>query len=600
MRRMIRGTPFALLSVLTLGCAGAVIEPPSQSQGGDGGNQSQTDAGSGTDGGSGGGGGGTDGGASSVIPADRTTKWNPGILSDIPQGLPLGTDGLPQRTTICKTVSPGQSIQAAIDACPDNQVVKLAAGTFTVSSTIQLRSKVVLRGSGSGSGGSTIVKTGGGTVLAIGTERDQICYSGNRQGVALTADAPKESTSITVGGSASNFQVGDLIVVDQVDVSPVVIGDCQYFKRNQGGYRSIAQVVQVTGVNTSNGTLALGAALHWSYKAGSPTFAQAYRVNSSPTVSWAGIESLRLQGGTMGGYDGQSAGGIDIANAAFCWVKDVQTDGTIGGMHLRMGATYRSVVRDGYFHHSANYGFGADCYGIVLGCFSADNLVENNIARYMNKPILRDVTGGGNVIAYNYADNSWADGDWQEVNIDSHCSFSHMELIEGNYAPHMGATVTHGNAGYFTFFRNYSSSEFAAPSVADSNLPRGNNITTLELQGTNVGMNVVGNVLGKAGVTQVYDNFSDSAPPSIFELGQGIGGQGQNDVVVQTLLRTGNDDAFHGSTQWGASGPQTLPPSLYRSSKPAWWPSGVSWPWVGPDLTPTVQTLPAKSRSDGL
>ncbi|HTS81963.1 MAG TPA: hypothetical protein VMH40_15280, partial [Myxococcaceae bacterium] len=219
---------------------------------------------------------------------------------------------------------------------------------------------------------------------------------------------------------------------------------------------------------------------------------------------------------------------------------------------------------------------------------------------YQNKPILMDVSGGGNVIAYNYADNSWADNDWQEVNIDSHCAFSHMELIEGNWAPHMGATVTHGNAGYFTFFRNYSSSVFATPQVADSSVPRANNITTLELQGTDVGMNVVGNILGTTGVTQVFDNDTDSAPPSIFELGQGIGGQGQSDVVVTTLLRFGNWDAFHGSTQWGTGGAQTLPSSLYRSGKPAWWPSGTAWPWVGPDLNPTVETLPAKARSDGM
>jgi len=317
-------------------------------------------------------------------------------------------------------------------------------------------------------------------------------------------------------------------------------------------------------------------------------------------VSWAGIESLRLQGGTMGSYDGQSAGGIDIANAAFCWVKDVQTDQTIGGMHVRLGGTYRSVVRDSYFHHSANYGFGVDCYGIVLGCFSADNLVENNIARYMNKPILMSVSGGGNVIAYNYADNSWADNDWQEVNIDQHCAFAHMELIEGNYAPHVGSTVTHGNAGYLTFFRNYASSKFADPSVADSNLPRGNDITALQLQGTNVGMNVVGNVLGMNGVTQVYDNYTSTQPASIYQLGQGIGGLGQNDPVVTTLLRTGNYDYFHDATVWTNNVPQALPSSLYLSGKPAWWPAGTFWPWVGPDLNPMVGTLPAKARSDGM
>jgi hypothetical protein len=529
------------------------------------------------------------------------TRWNPGILADGPLGLALGADGLPQRTTLCATLNPGDNIQAAINSCPDNQVVQLAAGTFTVSSTIQLKSKVVLRGAGSGTGGTTIVKTGGGTVLAMGTERDQICYSGDGQGVALTVDAPKDATSITVGSSASTFQVGDLIVIDQVDATPVVIGDCEYFKRRDGSsYRSIAQVEQVTAVDAAAGTLSLGAALHWGYTAGGATLAQAYRIISSPTVSWAGIESLHIQGGTMGSYDGQSAGGIDIANAAFCWVKDVQTDQTIGGMHIRLGAAYRCVVRDNYFHHSASYGYAEDCYGVVIGCFSADNLIENNIVRYQNKPILMSVSGGGNVIGYNYADNSWADQDWQEVNIDSHCSFSHMELIEGNYAPHMGATVTHGNAGYLTFFRNYASSVFASPSVAGSNTPRGNNITTLELQGTDVGMNVVGNVLGTASVTQLYDQYTSSQPPSIYELGEGINGTGQSSTVVQTLLRIGNYDYFHQATEWDASGPQTLPTSLYLSQQPAWWPAGTSWPWAGPDLSPMVQHLPAKDRSDGL
>ena len=536
-----------------------------------------------------------------VIPADRVTKWNPGILADSPLGLALGADGLPQRTTLCATVNPGGNIQAAIDSCPANQVVQLSAGTFTISSTIQLKSNVVLRGAGSGTGGTTIVKTGGGTVLAIGTERDQICYSGNGQGVALTADAPKDTTSITVGSAASTFQVGDLIVIDQVDAPPVVIGDCLYFKRHSGSsYRSIAQVDQVTAVNASAGTLSLGAALHWSYTAGSPTFAQAYRINSSPTVSWAGIESLRIQGGTAGSYDGQSAGGIDISNAAFCWVKDVQTDQTIGGMHVRLGAVYRSVVRDSYFHNSANYGFALDCYGIVLGCFSADNLIENNIARYMNKPILMSVSGGGNVIGYNYADNSWANNDWQENNIDCHCSFPHMELIEGNYAPHMGATATHGNAGYLTFFRNYGSTVFASPSVADSSEPRGNNITSFELDGIDVGMNVVGNVLGTAGVTQVYDQYTATQPPSIYELGEGTGGTGQSSTVVQTLWRTGNYDYFHQATEWNNNVQQTLPDSLYLKQQPAWWPAGTSWPWTGPDLSPMVQQLPAKARSDGM
>jgi hypothetical protein len=266
-------------------------------------------------------------------------------------------------------------------------------------------------------------------------------------------------------------------------------------------------------------------------------------------------------------------------------------------MHVSMTGTYRCVVRDSYFHHSANYGFGVDCYGVVLRCGAAENLIENNIVRYMNKPIMFNVSGGGNVIAYNYADNSWATpAAWQEVNIDCHCAFPHMELMEGNYAPHMGASLTHGNAGYLTYFRNYSSSQFAPPAVYGSTDTQTGNVTALQFDGTDIGMNVLGNVLGMHGVSTVYDAY-DSGPFSIYELG--AGGSGPTDVAATSLYRHGNFDAVNGAIIWNpANSIRTLPASFYLRAKPGWWPTGISWPWVGPDVAPMVGVLPAKDRSD--
>jgi hypothetical protein len=314
-----------------------------------------------------------------------------------------------------------------------------------------------------------------------------------------------------------------------------------------------------------------------------------------PVVRWAGIESLRLQGGTNPGYNGQMAGGIDISNAANSWVKDVQTDGTIGGMHVSLTGTYRVVVRDSFLHHSADYGFGRDCYGIVMRCGAADGLVENNIVRYMNKPIMFNASGGGNVIAYNYADNSWATpATWQEVNIDTHCAFPHMELMEGNFAPHVGATTTHGNAGYLTFFRNYSSSQFASPAVAGATGTQNGNIAAVQFPAGDVKMNVVGSVLGLAGWTTAYDTYNSNTK-GIYSLG------GANDVSATTLFRHGNYDTVSGMVRWDpANAVRTLPPSLYRTQRPGWWPASTPWPWVGPELMPMVGVLPAKARSDAM
>lgn len=531
-----------------------------------------------------------------LIDPDRITTWRPGILSDEQLGLPLGADGLPRRTTICATLDPGEDIQGAINACPEGQVVQLNAGAFTVSRTINLTRGVVLRGSGSvgAPNGTTIVKTGGQSVLAIGTDRDSICYGGTSR--PLTQDAAKETTTLSVGSAAGGFAPGDLALVDVVDDATVQQGDCPYFKRVDG--RSASQRVEIASVDTSAGTLTLSSPLHWPFRAASPYLAAITRV-TRPVTRWAGIENLRIQGGSNTGYNGEMAGGIDISNAASCWVKDVQTDETIGGMHISMTGTYRCVVRDSYLHHSANYGFGADCYGIVLRCGASENLIENNIVRYMNKPIMFNVTGGGNVIAYNYADNSWATPPaWQEVNIDCHCSFPHMELMEGNFAPHMGASTTHGNAGYLTYFRNYASSQFAPPAVWGSNEAQSGNVTALQFDGGDLGMNVVGNVLGTAGVSTVYDAY-DSGPFSIYELGSN--GAGASDIAATSLFRHGNFDTVNGDTVWNPStGTRTLPPSFYLSQRPAWWPSPAPWPWVGPDLTPMIGTLPAKARSDAM
>ena len=588
------------------GCSG---QPPSINTSTGGGQSATGGASSSVGSGTGGATTGT-GGATSIpsglLDPNRTTTWNPGILVDNQLHLPLGNDGLPVRSTVCASPKPGDDLNAAIKACAEGQVVQLAAGTYTVSTTVTLTKGVVLRGAGSqgaAAGGTTIAKTGGNSVLAIGSGQDQNCYASNYgTGYALTADATKETTTVTVGTNASHFAAGDLAVIDQVDDATVQEGDCQYFKRVDK--RSVSERVEVASVNTTAGTVTLTTPLHWTFKSASPYLAQIAKA-SGTIIKWAGIESVALTGGTNPGYDGQMAGGIDVSNAAYCWIKDVQTDGTIGGMHVSMTGTYRCIVRDGHFHNSANYGFGADCYGIVLRCGAADNLIENNIVRYMNKPIMFNVSGGGNVIGYNYADNSWATPSaWQEVNIDTHCSFPHMELMEGNYAPHMGATITHGNAGYLTYFRNYSSSQFASPAVYGATDKQTGNIVAIQFDTGDINMTVIGNVLGSTkatdlGTAPVSTTYigTDSNTPSIFQFGS----SGKSDVSYTSLWWHGNYDTVTPGVVWNPSiTTQVLPASLYLSTKPAWWPAGNAWPWAGSDLNPRVGILPAKARSDSL
>jgi hypothetical protein len=302
-------------------------------------------------------------------------------------------------------------------------------------------------------------------------------------------------------------------------------------------------------------------------------------------------------------------------------------------MPIRLAGTYRSVIRDSHFHNSSSYGFAQDNYGIVLACGAADNLVENNISRFVNKPILFNNSGGGNVIGYNYADNSWScdgnnDDGFQEVNIDCHCAFPHMELMEGNWAPHMGATITHGNAGYLTYFRNYASSQFSPSSSgmpmsaivwSQPFAPQYANVTALDFPAPDINMTVVGNVLGSTTDTSLglpsslgTTSTGMGAAPATTQVYTSVDGSMLSIFLTDTTMTpwstlwlTGNFDTFNKKTMWNASvltkdlpaSTQSLPDSLYYASQPAWWPGGTPWPWVGPDLSPKVGTLPAEQRS---
>ena len=96
---------------------------------------------------------------SGVLPADRATAWNPGMM---------GVGGIPVRSTVCFTLTPRggalddtAQIQAAINACPAGQVVQLAAGTFIINSGnfLLINKGITLRGAGAGL--TTLAKTNG-------------------------------------------------------------------------------------------------------------------------------------------------------------------------------------------------------------------------------------------------------------------------------------------------------------------------------------------------------------------------------------------------------------------------------------------------------
>ncbi len=213
-----------------------------------------------------------------LISPDRMTNWMPGIVEDLQLHLPLGPDKLPVRTQVCATPAPGANLNTAITNCPEGQVVQLQAGN--VHRQLHHRPEKGCRcarhgfAGGRRTGGTTIVRTGGGSVMSIGTSQDGACYawgSYSEPAYALVADTVKDTSVVRLGSNASKFKAGDFALIDQIDdASMTARSDCPYFKREGSPARSISQRVEVASVDAANGTVTLRTPLHWSFKTASP------------------------------------------------------------------------------------------------------------------------------------------------------------------------------------------------------------------------------------------------------------------------------------------------------------------------------------------
>ncbi|WP_049760102.1 glycosyl hydrolase family 28-related protein [Anaeromyxobacter dehalogenans] len=561
--------------------------------------------------------------AGDPIPPERRTTWAPGVPG-----------GVPARTTICATVTPAwassrglaafgtdgsgdaqPAIQAAVNGCAEGQVVYLPAGTYRLNSYLQITKGVTLRGAGKT---QTRLRAYLSSTAVIYVWRGWPTWAA---AVNVTADVPKGATTIPVA-DASSFAVGDIVQIDQLDdPSYLFYGGVQYFKRPDygpatSGPRSMGQTVEVTG--KSGNLLTIRPQIHLGFDV-----AFAAQVFKAPvTVKYAGIEDLYV----TGGQNNQ----IHMMDTAYCWVKGVESDGTVSanpaadgtlgqgngmrGAHLLVERSFRNEIRDSYFHHATRVVQGGGAYGISLSEHTSDTLVENNIVYYMNKPVTLRASGGGNVIAYNYIDDAWtsADRGLQETTLDlGHASFPYMELAEGNYSPQIATENVWGNSGWMTLFRNYASGKQERTDAFETY-----QIAAIAMEVKAMYMNVVGNVLGTPGpvglngTTMAYEVTSNppgQGRPAVFRLGHGVGaGSGYDDIstyesptapgsTASMMLRAGNWDYVR--NQLDVAPATTLPDSLYLAAKPAFFGSSP-WPWVDPAGSTKVAVLPAKARFD--
>jgi len=524
-----------------------------------------------------------------IIDPSRAVDW-----SNV--GIP---GGIPNRTTICTTLNPGATsaqINNAISSCPNGQVVFLNAGTYNLAGGIDFtgRSNVTLRGAGSDK--TFLIFTGSTGCAGLWAD---ICIasSGNpsmpspSSTANWTAGYAKGATSITLS-TTSGISVGSLIILDQLDDSsdPGTIFVCSTINvcAGEGGNaygrngRAQQQIVRVTAISGNTLTISPG------------LYMPNWRGSQSPGASWASATP-----GTMDGIENLSVdhtnGGATTGTAFLyvnhCWIKGVRSIGA-NRSHVWLYQAAENVIRDSYFYGTQNA--ASQSYGIE-SFSSSDNLIENNIFQHVTGPITVNGSDSGSVWSYNFAiDDYYAvSANWMIPSMIAHEAGIAMDLFEGNSGLGFEGDDIHGTHHFLTAFRNYFYGD------TYNNPPKSNNTDVMHFWAFSRYFNVIGNVLGRTGYYTIYDGGFNGSPTDIYTLGDSPGGSVPNDSKVSaTLMRWGNYDTVTGAVRWNSSevpnglaqysnplpGNQTLPASLYLSSKPSWWGT-MPWPGVGPDVT---------------
>ncbi len=552
------------------------------------------------------------------IPTDRLTTWNPGLNA---------VGGIPQRTTIFKTLLPNgrddtDAIQGALDDCPKGQVVQLGPGTFKIfgDGLEIIRSNVLLRGSGPD---KTLLEKYDGDFPVIIIGLRWFKYSSP---VRLTASAPKGATTVTLARNPG-YKVGELVVLNQLSddarsdtvapVRKVFWGTRAPPGSEPRGWfseydRPIGQTLEIASIDGNQ--LTFTTPLHVSFEA--DLEAHVVRISRQAegppvhAVKYSGIEDLAVTNG--GGGDG--GGNIHLFAAAYCWVKNVESSGSLGHS-CNLEGTFRCEVRDSYFHSTRDPNPGGAGYGIGVNRYASDNLYENNVVWNFNKLTVARASGGGNVFGYNYFQDGYGAGYPNFVEVGAgpnHFAGAHMELFEGNEGFNFDTESQWGNSTYGMVFRNHWTG--LRRSVPPLKLADTANRRAVGVQTGGWWFSFVGNVLGFSGMAlqSGQNHFLYEADPKNLNLEGTVPmwkvgydtvtwPKEADPLVVARTYRHGNFDYVTNVVAWDArNDDHKLPASLYLTGKPAFFGSNA-WPWVEPTASSEAKrlgVLPAKARFD--
>ncbi|MDR3642143.1 MAG: fibronectin type III domain-containing protein [Candidatus Doudnabacteria bacterium] len=542
---------------------------------------------------------------SGILDPSRAVDWSKaGVVGGIPSA-----NWSQCGATMSASGATSAGINAAIAACAANHYVLLGPGTFNLSSGIDFagRSNVALRGSGADQT-VLVFSDGNGCHGGYGAWVDVCIYStdGNWSGgpsntANWTAGYAKGTTQITLSG-VTNLKIGQPLMLDQNDDAADTgnLYVCQSsganppcsLEGNSGATRANrdqSQIVTVTAISGNTVTITPG------------LYMDNWRAGQNPGAWWAtnpiasvGIENLTLNHTSSSGNKG-----VEIADCTNCWISGVRSIDS-GKAHVEIVQSDHTTIQNNYFYLTQNS--VSQSYGIE-SLNSADDLYVNNIMQYVVAPLMINGPCTGCVSAYNYFVNNYysASSGYNIIGALQHTAGSAMILYEGNIGNGLTGDNFHGTHNFVTSFRDYWTGW--QPACYNGTANHFSSCTgpfvALDLRAYSRFYNFIGDVLGTAEIHSSYQNGSSP----IFALGSGNTENSvtvpDDSLVATTLMRWGNYDTVNNAVRWNAGevpsgigayanpvpASQTLPASFYYSAKPAWWPSTIAWPPIGPDVS---------------
>lgn len=530
--------------------------------------------------------------------------------------------GIPTTRTRCGSViaaytGTAATINTAIDNCGANQYVELGAGTFTLSTGIELdKDNVTLKGQGANS-----------TFLALNGNTNVSCHIGDgrafnmcKNGANIGVDSPDNtatwssgyaqgSTTVVLSGHA-NMVVGSTLWLDQVDDASnaeayPAPGDI-WLDNWQGGdsyaraSRGLVEGHLVTGCGvTTPGAACTGNTITITPPIMMPNYRSArspgaWWGNTSSVLSGVGVENLAMT------VSGRNA--LYMINCTNCYLKGIKIvyPGTISSGQYRVTNfinVVHSTVESSYFYGPQASGL-VSIYGIATHIVSV-SLFQNNIIQLSVNPFVINSPTYGSVFAYNYFNAVGINPSFSQPSFILHGHAS-MNLFEGNNGRNFSGDNIHSAHHLTTLFRNYWTGTSQNPSGTEAQ-------AAITLYAVQRFFNVIGNVMGDT-IWTTYSN--GQSPPAhctscIYELGwQGTNSVGSmvtgNDTnVSRTIMRWGNWDGVNAATRfvsgevpsgisYGSNpvpGSEVLPSSFYLSARPSWYAASIPYPSTGPDVS---------------